>query len=154
VKAQGTEDVPAEALEEAGQFAVAFSRLWTSGTARGEAYWVLPSQVSRTPEAGEHLARGAFIIRGKRTFLRAQLQAAVGETEVEGHRKIMGGPTAAVTARCPRHVVLEPGDVDANAIATRLARFFAVPLEEVQRVLPPGPCRVVRAVGIPPEALA
>jgi hypothetical protein len=99
--------------------------------------------VSKTPQAGEHLARGAFVIRGKRNFVNSPLRAAVGEVDVQGHRKIMGGPPEAVLARATRYVLLEPGAEDANALAKRLSEAFQVPLEEVQAVLPPGPVRVV-----------
>ncbi len=135
--------VPERTLDEAAQFAVSMSRAWIAGVGAGEAYWVLPSQVSKTPNPGEFVTRGAFIVRGRRNALRKPLRAGVGEVEVEGARKVMGGPPDAVKARAARFVVVEPGPDSKNALANRLAKAFNVPVEEVQAVLPPGDVRVI-----------
>ena len=136
------------ALEEAATFAASMSRVWNAGHASAEAYWVTPQQVSKTPNPGEFLAKGAFIIRGKRNFIRVPVRLAVGEVEIEGARKIMGGPVGAVASRSQRYVVLEPGDTPTNQLANQLAKVFDVNVEEVQAVLPPAGVRVVEAKGI------
>ncbi|HUR68141.1 MAG TPA: ribosome rescue protein RqcH [Candidatus Thermoplasmatota archaeon] len=136
------------ALEEAATFAASMSRTWNAGHASGEAYWVTPQQVSKTPNPGEYVAKGAFIIRGKRNFVRAPIRLAVGEVEIEGARKIMGGPVPAVMARSTRYVVLEPGDMATNELANRLSRIFDVNVEEVQTVMPPAGVRIVERVGL------
>lgn len=143
-----------ETLAEACAFALAYSKAWAAGHAAGTAYWVMPAQVSKTPESGEYLARGAFVIRGKRNHVQVQVRAAVGDVEVEGSPKIMGGPPESVRARAKRLVVLEPGEEDANLLARRLSRAFGVAVEEVQRALPPGPCRVVESQGLSWEGAA
>src|SRR2546422_356839 len=97
-------------LREACEFALAYSKAWSAGLASGSAYWVLPEQVSKQAESGEFLPRGAFIIRGKRNYFHdLPVRIAIGEVEVEGHRKIMGGPVTAVAAKSTRYVVLAPG---------------------------------------------
>ena len=136
------------ALEEAACFAVSMSRVWNAGHAQGEAYWVTPQQVSKTPNPGEYVAKGAFIIRGKRNFVRAPTRLAVGEVEVEGVRKIMGGPVPALAARSKRYVVLEPGREPTNQVANRLSEAFGVNVEEVQAVMPPASVSVVERVGL------
>lgn len=136
------------ALEEAATFAACMSRVWNAGHASAEAYWVTPQQVSKTPNPGEYVAKGAFIIRGKRNFVRVPVRLAVGEVEVDGSRKIMGGPVAAVAARSSRYLVLEPGETTTNDLANRLARLFEVNVEEVQTVMPPAGVRIVEARGI------
>ncbi|HLE96136.1 MAG TPA: NFACT RNA binding domain-containing protein, partial [Candidatus Thermoplasmatota archaeon] len=165
VKSAGR-DIPESAIEEACAFAVGMSKAWGAGHAAGEAYWVLPSQVSKTPNPGEYVARGAFIVRGKRNYRTVSVRLAVGEVfldprvgedapgrrpgaiEVEGARKMMGGPDRAVAGQAKRYVVLEPGDEAANALAPRLAKAFGVPTEEIQAVLPPGGSRVVEVHGV------
>ena len=136
------------ALEEAATFAACMSRVWSAGHASAEAYWVTPQQVSKTPNPGEYVAKGAFIIRGKRTSLRVRVRLAVGEVELEGHRKVMGGPVPALAARSARYVVLEPGETTTNELANQLARALDVNVEEIQTVLPPAGVRVVEAHGI------
>ena len=137
-----------KALEEAACFAASNSRIWNAGHAQGEAYWVTPQQVSKTPNPGEYVAKGAFIVRGKRNFIRAPTRLAVGEVEIEGVRKIMGGPVSAVAARAQRYVVLEPGDSPTNQVANRLSEVFGVNVEEVQAVMPPAGVRIVERVGV------
>lgn len=139
--------VSEKALEEAATFAASMSRVWSAGHAAGEAYWVTPQQVSKTPNPGEYVAKGAFIIRGKRNFVRTQTRLAIGEATIEGHRKVMGGPVAAVAARSQRYVVLEPGDTPTNQLANELAKAFGVNVEEVQTAMPPAGVRVVERVG-------
>jgi predicted ribosome quality control (RQC) complex YloA/Tae2 family protein len=86
VKRGGGPDIGEATLREAAEFAVAYSKAWARRIGSGEAYWVTPEQVSKTPMPGEYLARGAFIIRGKRTYMTCDLRAAVGECEVQGQR--------------------------------------------------------------------
>ena len=137
-------------LREACEFALAYSKAWSAGLAGGSAYWVLPEQVSKQAESGEFLPRGAFVIRGKRNYLHdLAVRLAVGEVEIAGHRKVMGGPPSAVAARAARHVVLGPGKGDREALAKRLAAAFDVPIEEVGRVLPPGGCEVLETKDVP-----
>lgn len=136
------------ALEEAAVFAASMSRVWNAGHASAEAYWVTPQQVSKTPNPGEFVAKGSFIVRGKRNFMRVPVRVAVGEVVLDGHRKIMGGPVSAVASRSQRYVVLEPGDTPSNQLANKLALVFGVNVEEVQGVLPPAGARIVERVGI------
>src|SRR3989440_449302 len=140
---------PETTLREACEFALAYSKAWSAGLASGSAYWVLPEQVSKQAESGEFLPRGAFVIRGKRNYLHdLPVRLAIGEVEIEGHRKIMGGPVAAVAARSKRHVVLAPGKEDREELAKRLAASFEVPIEEVSRSMPPGKVQIVEQHGV------
>ncbi len=137
-------------LREACEFALAYSKAWSAGLASGSAYWVLPEQVSKQAESGEFLPRGAFVIRGKRNYIHdLPVRIAVGEVEVEGHRKIMGGPVTAIAARSARYAVLSPGKADREGITKKLASVFAVPIEEIARAMPPGSVEIVESHGIP-----
>jgi hypothetical protein len=148
VLAKGGAPASEAALREAAQYAVAMSKAWQTGHAAGEAYWVLPSQVTKTPQSGEFLAKGAFVIRGKRNYASVDVRLALGEVEVLGERKVTCAPESAVVGRAKRYYVLEPGTVDKNAFAKEAAAAFHVPLEEVLSVLPPGGVRVVAKVGL------
>lgn len=148
VKADDEGNVPDEALQEAAQFAVAYSSAWQDRLGEAEVYWVTPPQVSKTPESGEYVPTGSFIIRGDRSYLRAPVQAALGDTRVKGEYKVMGGPVDAVEHRCERYVVIEPGRTDPGDLASILSDVYEVPVEEIQQVLPPGSSRLVRSKGI------
>src|SRR6058998_1173516 len=136
-------------LREACEFALSYSKAWSAGLASGSAYWVLPEQVSKQAESGEFLPRGAFVIRGKRNYLHdLPVRMAIGEVEVEGHCKIMGGPVTAVASRSARYVAIAPGKGDRDAISKKLASVFGVPIEEITRAMPPGSVEIVERHGI------
>ncbi len=136
-------------LREACEFALAYSKAWSSRLASGSAYWVLPEQVSKQAESGEFVPRGAFVIRGKRNYFHdLPVRLAIGEVDIEGHRKIMGGPVSAVAARATRYVVMAPGTEDREAIAKKLAAALTVPIEEIVRAMPPGGVQVTERQGI------
>ncbi len=136
-------------LREACEFALVYSKAWSAGLASGSAYWVLPEQVSKQAESGEFLPRGAFVIRGKRNYVHdLPVRMAVGEAQVEGHRKILGGPVSAVAVRSTKYVVLHPGKEDRERVAKQLAAAFEVPIEEIVRALPPGGVEIAQAVGV------
>ena len=136
-------------LREACEVALIYSKAWSSGLASGSAYWVLPEQVSKQAESGEFLPRGAFVIRGKRNYVHnLPIRMAIGEVDIEGHRKIMGGPVSALAARSIRYVVLAPGKEDREAFAKRLAEILGVPIEEIARTLPPGSIHIAERHGI------
>ncbi len=136
-------------LREACEFALLHSKAWPAGLGSGSAFWVLPEQVSKQAESGEYLPRGGFVVRGKRNYVHdIPVAMAVGEVEVEGHRKVMGGPVTALAGRSLRYAVLTPGDVDRERVAALLARALEVPTEEVGRVLPPGGSGIRRVQGL------
>jgi predicted ribosome quality control (RQC) complex YloA/Tae2 family protein len=130
-------------LKEACHFAVTFSKAWSSRVGGGSAYWVKPEQVSKRPESGEFLPKGAFVIRGKRNNFRdLELEVAVGEISYQDARKVMCGPRSAVEAQSERIVVLRPGDTKKEDVARELSQMFQVPIDEMVRILPPGDCEI------------
>ena len=138
-----------DTLREACEFALAYSKAWPAGLASGSAYWVLPEQVSKQTESGEFLPRGAFVIRGRRNYVHdLPVRLAIGEVQVEGHRKIMGGPVSALAARSSKYVILAPGREDRERLAKGLAEAFEVPVEEIARVLPSGGVEVAERIGV------
>jgi predicted ribosome quality control (RQC) complex YloA/Tae2 family protein len=122
VKTEG-KDVPQTTLDEAAMFVVSNSGVWKSGRAEGDCYWVTPEQVSKTPESGEFVPRGSFIIRGKRNYMTALVGAAVG-IQLEGAVRLVGGPPG-VVRRLAQHVVeVEPGGFSQNDIAKKVYKML------------------------------
>ncbi len=140
--AEGNElPISEKTLEEACQFALSYSKAWNQ-FAGGSAYWVNPEQVSKTPESGEYLPRGAFVIRGKRNYVKCDIEIAIGKVEIQGYEKIMGGAPSAVKKWAGQWVVIEHGETNKNEGAKYLAKKFGAGVEEMQRVLPPGGVRI------------
>jgi len=134
-------------LEEACIFAASYSKAWKQ-FAEAEAYWVLPEQVSKTPQSGEFVPRGAFIIRGKRNYQRCKLEVAVGENEIEDCKKIMGGPVESFKDKSSKYVILNPGPIKKNDISKKLSKVFNASVETISKALPPGGATIVERFGV------
>ncbi|HID26030.1 MAG TPA: fibronectin-binding domain-containing protein [Thermoplasmata archaeon] len=136
-----------KAVEEACQFAGVYSKAWKQF---GEAsvYWVFPPQVSKTPESGEYLPKGAFVIRGKRNYMRCKMEMAIGKTVIEGVEKVIAGPTSVVKKRSDRYVTIQPGGLNKNRFAKMLAKEFDANVDQLLKLLPPGDVEVVATKGL------
>ena len=141
-------DISDESLEEACWFALNFSKAWSSKLGSGTAYWVKPDQVSKTPQSGEFLARGAFVIRGKRNHIsNIRLELGLGEFSYHGKRKLLAGPVTAVKAHSTKYVILVPGESKKNVMAKKLSELFNVAIDDLLSVLPAGGFTLVEKVG-------
>ena len=133
-------------LKESGEFAASFSSAWSLGFTSQDVFWVHPDQVSKTPESGEFLAKGSFVIRGHRNFIRgARVKLAIGIVDYEGKR-IMAGPIEALEAHCENYVVIKPGFTKKEAIAKKIINRIneddLLTLDDIIRVLPSGKCDI------------
>lgn len=133
-------------IKESSSFAASFSSAWSKGFSNQDVYWVYPDQVSKTPEAGEFLAKGSFVIRGNRNYVRsAKVQIAVGIVDYEGKR-IMAGPVEALEAHSSNFIVLKPGYTKKEEIARKILHKInendLLTLDDVVRVLPAGKCDI------------
>jgi predicted ribosome quality control (RQC) complex YloA/Tae2 family protein len=148
-------DFPQNSLEEAAQFAVSYSSVWRDGHFAGDVYAVSPDQVSKTPESGEFVEKGSFVIRGERTYYEdTPVGVAVG-IQCESTTRVIGGPPSAITGRAETSVRIEPGRYAQNDAAKRIYRGFRERFADttfVRRVaspdliahfLPPGGSRIV-----------
>ena len=144
-----TEDECGEqSLKEAGQFSLCMSKAWAADIGSGAAYWVTPEQVSKTPQAGEFLAKGAFVIRGKRNYFKdLELKLAVGEIRYEGIEKLVCAPVESVKAFTGRYVIIMPGKRRKEDVAREIAKLFDWPIDSVVSILPPGPAEIVEKRG-------
>ena len=139
-------------LREACWFALAQSKAWMAGSMEGGAFWAYPDQVSKTPNAGEFVPRGAFIVRGKRNWeYHLPLVLAVGEIEYEGSRKIMCAPTEVIEKCSEKYYVIKPSKEKNGRINGDIAKAMEVPEEEISRILPPGSIEIVRTVWPKPD---
>jgi predicted ribosome quality control (RQC) complex YloA/Tae2 family protein len=139
-------------LDEAAQLAVTYSKAWRIGYSSLNAYWVKPAQVSKEAPSGEYLTRGAFMIKGKKTYLRnIPLRLAIGTCRIEEYWQIIGGPPTAIAAQTPYFIEIIPGKQTSGHLAKiirhklstlvptddqpHLRRF---PIERIQQFIPAG----------------
>ncbi len=146
IKSEGKE-IPETTIEEAASFAASYSSAWAKGYGSQDVYWVHPDQVSKTPQSGEFVAKGAFIIRGSRNYIRAAtLLIAVGVVNYEGER-VMAGPLDAVKKYTDKYVIIKPGYTKKEALARGILKTIdekrVFTLEDMIRVLPSGKADIV-----------
>jgi predicted ribosome quality control (RQC) complex YloA/Tae2 family protein len=120
-------------LREAGEFAAAFSRAWRESMGSIDVYWVKPQQLSKSGPSGESVPHGAFVVGGKRNWMRGTaLRLAVGIVEGE-EPKFIGGPVDAVKAQTKVYVVLVPGDLTGKDFLKQVLRSLILMLPKEQR---------------------
>jgi predicted ribosome quality control (RQC) complex YloA/Tae2 family protein len=119
-----------ERMDEVCQFAASYSGAWRSGHFSADVYSALPSQVSKTPESGEFVSRGSFIVRGERTYYRnVPLAIGIG-LMIEPHTAVIGGPPAVIKGRVKAFVELKPGRFEPNDVAKKVLRILKETLSE------------------------
>jgi predicted ribosome quality control (RQC) complex YloA/Tae2 family protein len=149
VKAEGKETTE-KTIDEACQFAASNSTAWKSNAAFLDVYWVTPEQVSKTPKSGEYVARGAFIIRGKRNYRRSKIELSIG-VKVNDEAEVMCGPVDAVEQNCDYSVTMVPGHLKSKEASQKIKGIMLeeakeenkdaikrLNVDEIQRVLPTG----------------
>jgi predicted ribosome quality control (RQC) complex YloA/Tae2 family protein len=134
-------------LEEACKFAASYSKAWKQFS-EVQVYWVLPEQVSKTPQSGEFLPKGSFVIRGKRNYLNCVLEVAIGVIEINGFKRIMGGPLESIKSRTDKYVVLKPGVMKKSTTSKKLSNIFHISIPDIERVLPPGETVITKTAGL------
>ncbi|MFB6182507.1 MAG: NFACT RNA binding domain-containing protein, partial [Candidatus Nanohaloarchaea archaeon] len=141
-------DAGEETLKEAAKAAVTFSKTWKAGIGSDDVYYVEPKQVTKNPESGEYLEKGAFVIRGDRKYMRnISIEAAIGPYEIDEEHVPMCGPVKAVEENSNLSIELEPGNKKKSEIGKEIRKKFKeqgynVDLDYIIRALPPGKSRI------------
>ena len=145
IKNPDDEDIPESTLQEAAQQAITYSKAWEMNVAADDAYHVAPEQVTKDPESGEYLGKGAFVIRGDREYIRTvSASAAIGAYDRDGTMLPMGGPASAIEEQCDVYVTLKQGRTKKSDIAKQVQSFLHeqtgadYDLDKIMRSLPPG----------------
>ncbi|MFH0860941.1 MAG: NFACT RNA binding domain-containing protein [Candidatus Altiarchaeota archaeon] len=135
-------DIPATTLEEAAQASAAYSSAWKAGAGSCDVYAVKPEQLSKTPESGEYLAKGAFVVRGTREWHKnVALRVCIGFSSNDC--RVFGGPEG-ISGTLNAYIILEPGDRKTADTAKDIREYLRkkinvdLPLEEIQRWIPSG----------------
>jgi predicted ribosome quality control (RQC) complex YloA/Tae2 family protein len=141
-------------LKETAIAAVAFSNFWKMGASAGEAYWVYRDQISKQAPSGQYMGKGAFMITGKRNYIRnLPIELAVGIVRVKEHYSVVCGPVDAIKKYCENYLVIVPGNEDKNSVTKKIVKYFfekvgesvkEIPFEEFIQALPPGGCKIKR----------
>ena len=136
-------------LNEAAQIAICWSRAWGSGGGSATAFHVRSTQVSKTAETGEALGRGAFVIRGQRTWYRNMpTELSLGVVAINGIPLPLVGTHSTISKNCDRWIKLKPGIEKKETIANRIAKATGLVQDDVLGCLPPGNLSIVEDQGL------
>lgn len=144
-------------ISEAAQLAASHSRAWKAKFSAIDVYWVRPQQVSKTPPSGEYLRKGAFMIRGKKNYVkRTPVRLAVGVNVKPTLPTVVGGPKEAVKNKTNIYVEIAPGDLPSSKLAKEIRqmlrqkvsknkrdRVSKIPIEEIQAFIPSGKGKII-----------
>jgi len=138
--AEGAPEPGPPSLQQAGQWAVCFSKAWRAGHASADAFWVTPDQVSKTPASGEFVARGAWVIHGTKHWLKdCPLEIGLGEVDYEGASLWTVAPPDALRERGRLRLVLTPGEErERSDREVEIVRSLGISRDLLQRLLPAG----------------
>lgn len=134
---------------EACNFSLSYSKAWGAGVSSGHSFWVDNDKVSKTPNTGEFLAKGAFVIRGKRNWYRSlELNLAIGLISYDGNSKFMGGPISSVEKHSDKYVIFRPGFTERKLVIRKISEAFSAELKDIEKLLPSGGFDLVSSKGI------
>ena len=116
-------------LEEAGGFATIHSKAWVEESP-DNAYWVNASQVSKTPETGEYVEKGSFIIRGKRNLIRiSNLELGIYVKELEGYKRVEIAPYRTALKHSNKCLKIIPGKAKRRIILQKIIKSLNIKSE-------------------------
>ncbi|MGC9310791.1 MAG: NFACT RNA binding domain-containing protein [Candidatus Aenigmatarchaeota archaeon] len=137
IRSEGRE-VTEAAIREAAQFTAGYSRFWNSRLGIADIYWIYPEQASKTPRAGEYLAKGSFMIHGKKNFLKAELRIGIGVNE---NFEVVRGTEDSLKKHAKYFVLVVPGEKSGRALGQEIRERLAQKAkgedkEEILRINP------------------
>jgi len=111
-----------EERKEVAIFTLCHSRAWQNKRIES-VYWIYPHQVSKKAPSGEYIGKGAFMIYGKKNYIKdVELRYAVG-IQFEPF-KIISGPVENVRRKAKYYAVLIPGDKSKEEISKQIKQFL------------------------------
>tara|TARA_Y100000296_G_C5111488_1_gene225404 strand:- start:16 stop:795 length:780 start_codon:yes stop_codon:yes gene_type:complete len=124
-------------IKETAQATVSYSKAWKLGLSISDVFYVKPNQVTKETKSGEFVARGAFMIYGKKEFLKPKLEIAIGITK---ENKVIGGPISAIKKHSEKHIIVVPGKHKKSDTAKKIKSKIGGSVDEISRFLPAGGC--------------
>jgi len=129
-------------IEESADFLLSYSRAWKKGFGNADIFHVKPDQVTKTANAGEHLSKGAFMIRGKTNYIQNKLNCCIGiydkDKSSDYFEKVFVGPIESAKVHCSKNISLIPGKQKTSEIAKFLKKELNsdVDIDELIRAIP------------------
>ena len=132
-----SENPTEEEIEEVASATASFSRAWKNGLSSTDVFYVTPDQVTKEANAGESLAKGAFVIKGKTTYVKNKVELAV---EVDTDGRVQVAPPSSLGNKA---IKIIQGNEKTSDIAKKLIKMLKNGLlDDFVRSLPSGGCKI------------
>ncbi|MBU0457352.1 MAG: NFACT RNA binding domain-containing protein [Nanoarchaeota archaeon] len=129
-------------LNEVAQAVAVYSKAWKLGHGTADVFYVKPEQVTKEAKAGEHLAKGSFMVYGKTKYLHPRLEYSIGLVGED----IIGGPLSAVEKKTNNYVVIILGREKKSSLAKKIkAKLKGGDLDDIIKFLPAGGGEIKKA---------
>ena len=136
------------AINQAANMALIWSRGWNGGGGAGTSFWVKPGQVSKTAESGEFVAKGAFIVRGNRNWIKdLEMKMAIGLICINGIPLLLGGTNEIVSTLCTRWAEIQPSMQKKEKLANLISKNTGLVTDDILPILP-GSCEIKENHGL------
>lgn len=158
VKNPKGKEIGQDTKREAAEAAASYSSAWGAGWGSADIYAFGPDQISKSPESGEYLPKGAFVIRGEREWFKGTpLKLALGFKVEENYAISIGGPETAVSSRSKQVVPIGPGNMKSGQVAKEAKasilrqtskedgrKIKKVVIGEIQKWIPAGKAMILK----------
>ena len=166
IKNPENKKIPETTLQETAEFVASYSRAWKETWDIVDVFYVMPSQVSKSPPSGEYLPKGSFVISDKKNFIRnVKTELAIGldlvEIEINSsenlksyYPKILIGPKNVIKAYKNKDIIIirpSKSGLTKGALAKQIKQYYLkkfdkslkkwikiLSLDEIILSLPPG----------------
>ena len=121
-------------LKETAIATASYSRAWKLGITSTEVFYVSTNQVTKKAKSGEFVAKGAFMVYGKKNYINADLGLAIGLKE----NKVMAGAVYTVKKHCKDYLEIEQGKEKKSSLAKKIQKKIKAHVDDIIRVIPAG----------------
>ncbi len=114
-------------IYEVSVLAASYSKGWKAGVGALDVFWVWGEQVSKSAPSGQYLPKGAFMVYGKRNYVRGvPLRLAIGvQIYDDKYYELVVGPEDLISKRAAKYAVLIPGGTPQRKVAIEIKEEFS-----------------------------
>jgi len=152
--ARGKEE---QSINQVAQTTASFSRAWRDGLFTADAYWVHADQIRKAAPSGQYLPKGAFVIEGKRNYIRGlELRLAVGLVKIKQKLALVCGAPDSIKHNSLVYALIAPDGAEVSELAKKIKAEFikiagddladfvkSLSIDEIIRTMPTGAGKMV-----------
>jgi len=171
IKNPENKEIPESSIKEAADFVASFSIAWKENWGVVDVFYVLATQISKTPPSGEYLPKGSFMISGKKNVIKdAKTELALRLELIETkdganpndkilYPQIICEPTSTIKNKTSNSILIKPSKsgLTKGKLAKELKSIFLnksevdnkkwvkiLSLDDIILILPPGTSKITK----------